>query len=131
MRGPIQGHGSKFSRKKEEAIHALCTQRNMEEAARTAGIGKQTLLRWLKLPEFQNAYREARRELVSQSNARMQQASGAAVSTVLKIMVDQGAPPGPRLRAADSILDGAHRAVESEDTQVRLAALERGQPPGR
>ena len=53
--------GSKFTRKKEEAIAALLTQRNVEEAARAAGVGTQTLLRWLKVPEFQAAYREARR----------------------------------------------------------------------
>jgi transposase-like protein len=55
------GHGAKFGRKKEEAIAAPLTQRNIEEAARTAGIGTQTLLRWLKVPEFEIAYREARR----------------------------------------------------------------------
>ncbi|MGD1092125.1 MAG: hypothetical protein ABSB35_09045 [Bryobacteraceae bacterium] len=54
------GHGSKFSSKKEAAV-ALLSQRSMEEAAKTAGIGTQTLYRWLKLPEFQAAYLEARR----------------------------------------------------------------------
>ena len=54
---------SKFTRKKEEAIAALMTQRNVEEAARAAGIGHQTLLRWLRLPEFQDAYREAGRRM--------------------------------------------------------------------
>jgi hypothetical protein len=49
------GHGSKFGRKKEEAITALLTQRNVEEAARAAGIGTQALTRRLKLPEFQAA----------------------------------------------------------------------------
>ena len=57
----MAGPGSKFTRKKEEAIAALLTQRNVEEAARAAGVGTQTLLRWLKLPEFQADYREARR----------------------------------------------------------------------
>ena len=89
----MAGHGSKFGRKKEEAIAALLTQRNIEEAARSAGIGKQTLLRWMKLPEFDSALREARRTALSQSNARLQQASSAAVSTVLKIMLDPKAPP--------------------------------------
>ena len=125
MNLPTAGHGSKFSRKKEEAIHALCTQRNLEEAARAAGIGKQTLIRWLKLPEFREAYREARREAVSQSNARLQQASGAAVSTLVKIMVDQSAPAAARVRAADRILNGSHQAIVFEDTEVRLSALER------
>jgi len=31
----MKGHGSKFGRKKEEAIAALLTQRNIEEAARS------------------------------------------------------------------------------------------------
>jgi hypothetical protein len=43
-------NGAKFTRK-EEAIAALLTQRNLEEAARVTGIGTQTLLRWLELPE--------------------------------------------------------------------------------
>ncbi len=100
----MAGHGSKFGRKKEEAIAALLTQRNIEEAARAAGVGKQTLLRWLKVPEFQTAYLEARRATVSQSNARLQQASSAAVSTLVKIMVDVSAPASARVRAADRIL---------------------------
>ena len=81
------GHGAKFNRKKEEAVAALLTQRNVEEAARSAGIGTQTLLRWLKVPEFQAAYREARRAAFAQSIARLQQAYWAAVTTLLKVMV--------------------------------------------
>ena len=56
----MKGHGAKFSRKMEEAVAALLTQRNHEEAARAIGIGTATLLRWQKEPEFQKAYREAR-----------------------------------------------------------------------
>jgi len=118
------GYGSKFGRKKEEAIVALLTQRNVEEAARAAGIGTQTLIRWLKVPEFVAAYREARRAAVSQSNARLQQASSAAVSTLLKIMVDMSAPASTRVRAADRVLDHAKDAIEREDIEVRVAALE-------
>ncbi len=121
----MKGHGSKFGRKKEEAIAALLTQRNVEEAARAAGIGTQTLHRWLKLPEFQAAYLEARRAAVSQANARLQQGSSAAVSTLLKIMVDPSAPAAARVRAADRILERAKQAIEIEDIEVRLTALER------
>jgi hypothetical protein len=116
--------GSKFTRKNEEAIAALLTQRNIEEAAKSIGIGTQTLLRWLKIPEFQEAYRIARRAAVAQSSARVQQATSAAVSTLLKIMVDQNSPPSVRVRAADSILDHARQAIEIEDVEVRVAALE-------
>jgi hypothetical protein len=57
----MTGHGAKFGRKKEEAIVALLTQRNLEESARSIGIDPKTLLRWMKEPEFDAAYREARR----------------------------------------------------------------------
>ena len=82
------GHGAKFDHKKEQAIAALLSHRNVEEAARAVGISSNILLRWTKEPEFDAAYREARRTASCQSIARLQDASGAAVTTVLKIMLD-------------------------------------------
>ncbi len=117
--------GSKFTRKIEETIAALLIQRNVEEAARAAGIGTQTLLRWLKIPEFQAAYREVRRAAFGQSVARLQQASSAAVSTLLKIMVDPTSPTSCRVRAADSVLNHGIKAIEIEDIEVRVSELER------
>jgi hypothetical protein len=87
----MTGHGAKFGRKKEEAIAALISQRSIEEAARSIGIGTKTLWRWLQVPEFDAAYREARRDAFSQSIARLQQASGATVSTLLRMARDPGA----------------------------------------
>jgi len=57
--------------------------------------------------------------------ARLQQASSAAVTTLLKIMVDQAAPAASRVRAADSVLEHAAKAIELEDIEVRLSDLER------
>lgn len=119
------GHGTKFGRKKEEAIAALLAQRNIEEAARAADIATKTLLRWLQIPEFQGAYREARRNAFSQSIARLQQASVAAVSTLLKVMVDSNSPAASRVRAADCVLQNAVKAMEVEDLEVRIQRLER------
>ena len=116
--------GQKFGRKKDEAIAALLNHRTIEEAARAAGIGSNTLLRWLQVPEFQACYRKARREAYSQSIARLQQASSAAVSTLLKVMVDPSSPASSRVRAADCVLDYAAKAIEIEDIEVRVTALE-------
>ena len=118
-RGPIPG------RKQEEAIAALLSQRNIEEAARVAGIGTRTLLRWLKLPEFQAAYRQARRQAFSQSIARLQPGCSAAATTMLKIMLDQNAPASTRVRAAECVLNHATKAIEIEDIEARVADLER------
>ena len=125
------GHRAKFTRKKEEAIAALLTQRNIEEAARTIGVSANTLLRWLKLPEFSAAYREARRVAFSQSIARLQQASSAAATTFLKLMVDPSAPPAVRLRAADLVFSHGAKAIEIEDIEARVSELERATEAGK
>ncbi len=120
----MKGHGSKFSHKMEQAVVALLTQRNIEEAARSVGISGPTLLRWQKLPEFQTAYREARRAAYGQAVSRLHQASGAAVSTLLKVMVESGTPASARIRAAECVLDHTKQAIELEDVEARVAALE-------
>ena len=127
----MKGHGAKFGRKQEEAIAALLTQRNIDEAAKTIGIAPNTLLKWMKEPGFDAAYREARRLAFRQSVARLQQASGAAVSTLLKVMLDVNAPHSTRVRAADSVLDHAAKAIEIEDVEARVSDLERAAETAR
>jgi len=53
----MKGHGTKLERKMDDAIAALLTQRNIEEAANLVGISPSTLLSWMKQPEFEVAYR--------------------------------------------------------------------------
>ena len=119
------GHGAKFGHKMEQAIAALLSHRTVEEAARAIRINVNTLLRWTKEPEFDAAYREARRTAFGQSIARLQDAAGAAVKTVLKIMLDTNAPAGTRLRAAEIVLERRARAKEMEDIEARVVELER------
>ncbi len=57
----MTGHGAEFGRKKEEAIAALLNHRTIDEAAAAAKISAKTLLRWMKEPEFDTAYRAAKR----------------------------------------------------------------------
>jgi hypothetical protein len=121
---PIHGHGAKFTRKQDEAIVALLSQRTVDEAARVTGIGVKTLHRWLQIPEFRDAYREARRHAVGQATARLQQASSAAVSVLLTVMLDGNAPHASRIRAAHTVLEMSVRAIELEDIEARVAALE-------
>ena len=126
----MKAPGGKFGRKKEEAITALLTQRNIEEAAKTAGIGANTLLRWLKVPEFQSAYREARRSVFSQAVARLQQGTSAAATTLLKVMIDASTPASVKVRAAEAIFNHAAKAIEIEDIEARVSALETAAPKG-
>jgi transposase-like protein len=118
------GHGGKFSQRMEQAIAALLSHRSVEEAARAVGIGTNTLLRWMKKPEFKAACREARRMVLSHTIGRMQDAAGAAATTVLKIMLDSNAPAATRLRASEIVLDQAAKAGEIEGIEDRVGKLE-------
>jgi hypothetical protein len=121
----VKGHGAKFGRKKEQAIAALLTHRTTEEAALAVGIGISTLWRWMKEREFKAAYLQARREAVSQAVARIQQATGAAGVTILKLMTDPSVPAAVRLRAAECVFGMAVKGIETEDIEARVAELER------
>jgi hypothetical protein len=122
----MAARNSSLERKQEEVIAALLTQRNMEEAARTAGVAVRTLIRWMKIPEFQKAYREARRAAFSQSIARLQQGTSAAATTLIKLLLDPNTPASVRARVADSIFNHAAKAIEIEDIEARVSALEAG-----
>ena len=121
----MKGHCAKFGRKKELAIAALLTHRSVEDAARAVDLNHNTLLNWLKIPTFVKEYRAARREVVNQSVARLQQATGAAGTVMLKLMTDPNVPAAVRLRAAECVFDRAFKGVELEDLEERVAELER------
>ena len=108
----MTGHGAKFGRKQEEA-------------ARASGVGYKTLLRWLEIPEFRQPYLEARRKVVQQAIARLQQATSAASLTILKLMTDPNVPAAVRLRAAECVFTHAIKGIELESIEERLTALER------
>ena len=119
-----------LTRKQEEAIVALLSSRNTEEAARACNIPPRTLHRWLREPAFSTAYREARRQAYQQSIARLQQGSSAAATTLLKVMVDPSTPPATKVRAAESILTHSAKAIEIEDVEARVTALEQAAKNG-
>jgi hypothetical protein len=126
----MRGHGAKFGRKKEEAVAALLSHKSVEDAAHSIGLNVGTLLRWLQIPEFRAMYLKARREAVQQAVARLQQATGAASITVLKLMTDPNAPAAVRLRAAECVFEIAIKGIEIEDIEARVAELEAAAPKG-
>jgi hypothetical protein len=101
------------------------TARNIEEAAKAVGIAPNTLLNWMKVPEFQTAYQKARRAAYSQAVAPRQQGATAAATTLLKVMLDQGTPASVKVRAAECIMNHSSKAIEIEDVEFRVSELER------
>jgi len=57
--------------------------------------------------------------------ARLQHGSSAAVSTLVKVMLDPATPPSTKVSAADRILNHAAKAIELEDIDARMSEVER------
>src|ERR687886_540740 len=68
----MKGHGSKWDRKREQAILALLQEPTVEAAAKAVGVADVTLWRWMQQPDFQAEYRIARR--VSRLEAAVERA---------------------------------------------------------
>jgi len=120
----IRGHGTKLPRKRQQAIAALLECGTVKEAAKSVGIGHATMFRWLQDPEFQDAYREAKRYVVDQAISRIQQVACEAVRILQEIMNDEQKPAGARVSAARIVLETAVRGVEIQDLEERIQKLE-------
>ena len=111
-----------LTKKQEAAIAALLSTSVMKDAAAQVGISDVTLWRWLQLPEFEAAYRAARRQVVERAITELQTAASEAVET-LKRNLSCGKPEAEN-RAAQIIIEQAVKGVELIDLQERVERLE-------
>jgi hypothetical protein len=65
-----------------------------------------------------------RSALAKRAIARLQQGTSAAATTLLKLLIEPGTPASVKARVADSIFNHAAKAIEIEDIEARVAALE-------
>jgi hypothetical protein len=121
----VAGHGDKLSRKQEQALAALLELPTIAAAADKVGIGERTLRNWLKLPAFQAAWRDARRQVVEESVALLQRIAAKAVATVHRNLDCN--KPAVEVAAAFGVLDRAVKGVELVELVERIEALERAE----
>ncbi len=112
-----------LTRAQEAFLAALMTTATVRAAATEAHVAETTARRWLKLPAFQVAYRDARRQAVEQGTAALQVATSHAVSALLRNLKDS-VPPAVQVRAALGVLEHAAKAIEMSDLLARIEALE-------
>lgn len=120
-----KAQSEKYERLKDNAIIALLTAPNIDEAAKIVGVGASTLYRWLKLPEFQEELKEARRQAVALAIGKLQRSTSAAVGVLQSVAEDKEAPASARVSAAKTIIEMALKAVELDDVIRRLDEIEK------
>lgn len=109
-------------------VVALLTEPTLQDAAKSTGVNRSTLYKWLQEPDFQAAYRDARRQAVHRATVRLQEISSEAVEVLREVMGDKAQQGAARVGAARLVLDFAARMTETEDlerrVEERLAAIE-------
>jgi len=113
-REQMKGHGQKLTARQEALIAALLTEPTYAQAAAQAGVSEATMYRWLHLPDFRAAYRQARRELLETAIGRIQAATGQAVNALVTV-THQGRRDSDRVRAAVALLNQACRGLNDAD----------------
>lgn len=113
--------------KQAAALAALLAGRTATEAARAAGCSLRTLARWKAEPFFVAELRAGEAELIGAALRGLSVLARPAADTLGRVLADDGAPVGVKLRAAQIVLDSLLRLREAVDLEARVAALEEGQ----
>lgn len=101
---------------------ALLESKSLAEAAVIAGVTVRTLQNWQSQPEFQRAFRAARRQLVQASIIRIQSIASSAVEALERQL---NSPfPAIQVSSAKAILAHAVASVGTIDLEDRLQQLE-------
>jgi hypothetical protein len=120
---PHKGHGTKLPRKKEQAIAALLSKRNVAEAALSVDVSTQTLYNWLQDPAFLAAYAAAAGSVFQRSLMVAQQCLGDAILLIRNLSQDTGISEETRLQAGMFVAAEMQAGVV-EELDARVAELE-------
>lgn len=112
--------------RKEKALQALLVSPTRKAAAKAAGIDPETLRRYLKDPEFLQAYRDAAADTMDAATRQLQGTLNAAADRLLKIVNDDEQPPAAQIQAARTLLEFALKFTEFNDILQQLETAEGG-----
>ena len=111
--------------RQKKAIKALLTSWNTKEAANAAGVSRDTLYRWQKIPLFQEALQAASQASMIELSRGLITLGKQAITALEKALNDQDARQSEKIRAADIILSKLMALREFIDFEARITALEK------
>lgn len=99
-------------------------RQTVKQAAERIGVGESTLRKWNEVPEFAEAYKEARRECVDRAISRLEKGFEFAIAVLQKGAGDVNSPPYARVSAARGLYDSSFKAIELHDVTERVRWIE-------
>ena len=117
-------HEKQLTRRQEALITALLQHASVTKAAGAANIPESTAWRWLNSsPEFNEAYRRARRKLTENATRVFQSAATHCAAKLVHMALVPTMPVGIQYACASRVLDLAYRGEEIEDLQAEVDEL--------
>jgi hypothetical protein len=120
-------NGDGIDVRKERAIIALLAEATVKKAAEVAGISEATLHRWMDDPDFDRAFKGARRKVLAHAISLSQKYASLAVNFLGRCIQDPAAPYPSRVQAAQAMLKFSRESIELDEMQAKVAALEAAQ----
>ena len=97
----------------------------LRSTPKNAGCGDRSIRRWMAEPAFRKAYLKARRATVELSTGSIQRLTARAAAALDRNL--ECGHPSSEIRAANSIMSTAHKAIEVLELEDRIAFLERNE----
>jgi len=110
--------------KRDKAIVGLLAGKTVEQAAKHAGIGKRTLDRWLKEPDFRRRLQESQDAVFERYIAQLSELTGLGLGRLREILHDDGASTRDWIAVTALILK-ERRNHEAVEIRERLQEIER------
>ena len=107
-----------------EFCGALLSYPTVEAAAQSVGVSARTATRWLKSPEFRDAYVESRQATIEAAAGLLRASASGCIETLAMIAIDKESPATARVSAAKSVLDTMLKITELSELEARLRTLE-------
>ena len=111
-----------LSARQRLALPIIAAEPTIDGAAGKIGVTRKTVYQWLKQESFKQALDEARKEYVESAFRTMRLAAKQAADKIVKHM--DSTDERLSLRAAEDILQYTQKALEHEEFERRIEALE-------
>ncbi len=119
----MDGNGKEtLTERQLRAIPFLLAAPSIEEGCKEARVGKATVYGWLKEEAFREELRRQREEVVRGALDTLKANVSKATETLVKLLDSE--KEGIQARAAEDIIEFAQRAIEHEELEKRVGALE-------
>lgn len=116
---------AELSAKQQALILALIAGQDIRAASKTAGITETTAYRWLKLPHFAQAYKEAKNHVFEEALDTLKSLVPRAIDTLIKHIDAETEPTAStQARVSLALIEQAINLFKFSELEEKIAEFE-------